>query len=560
MRYSFCAILLLSAVPVAAQAGSLDVTWAPESPIGAGKVTTRIGGSNDSARAIAVQSDGKVLVTGSCYTTNYELCVVRYNANGSLDSGWNGNGAVITPISNFEDGASAIIQQPDGKIVVAGTCYNGYRVFCAVRYNSNGSLDTGWNGTGRVLTSIGGRSSSATATAVALQPDGKVLLAGYCRTASNNDFCSARYHTDGTLDTSWNGTGKAVTPIGRSTDDAHAMALQRDGKVLLAGQCFNGTQNVFCILRYLTDGSLDTSWNATGSVMTPIGSFGSANAIALQGDDKVIVAGECWSGAIGAFCTQRYQSDGTLDTTWNATGKTITPIGTGGVAHDVVVQPDGKLIVAGECFNAATVDFCMIRYNADGTLDTGWGSANPSTAGKVIIPIGSSHDQAFAAILQPDAKLLLAGSCLNTANDPQFCVARLLIDDPVPPTCAVDLDGDMQVYATTDSLMHVRIALGLADAAVTNGIAFPAGATRVTWSAISAYLVGRTLDIDGDQIADAGTDSIIHVRVALGLTGEDVVAGLTFRDNATRKTWPRLHAYLVNECEMMLPPPLHLAR
>jgi uncharacterized delta-60 repeat protein len=557
--YILAAILFLFADAVAAQAGTLDATWASASPLGAGKVMTPIGGSNDSARAIALQSDRKVLVAGACYATAYEaykLCVLRYNANGTLDIDWNGTGTVLTPMGNsFHDHVSAITQQSDGKVLVAGDCYTGNTEFCAVRYHANGTLDTNWNGTGTVRTSIdgGGDRPDARATAMALQPDGKVLLAGSCRGGKNdNDFCALRYHPDGTLDMSWNGTGKVVTPIGASTDAARAMALQRDGKVLLAGRCFNGTENVFCLLRYLANGALDTVWNGTGSVMTPVGNggFASASALALQLDGKVIVAGECRTGTIYAFCALRYHIDGTLDTSWNATGKTITPLGNRPFAHTVVVQRDGKVIVAGDCFIAPTIDFCKVRYHADGTVDSQWGLANSPSAGKVITPIGNSHDLAFAMMQQPDGKVLLAGGCLNSSTGRhEFCVARFLGD-----ACAVDLDGDGQVYATTDSLLHARIALRLADVAVTTGINSPAGATRTTWSAIGAYLVGKTLDIDGDGNPYAAIDSLIHARVALGFIGDSVVAGITFPDHATRKTWAQLRPYLVNACGMTLSP------
>jgi len=535
----------------ASQQGALDPTWARDSPQGPGKVMTSIGGSNDSAHAIALQPDGKVLVTGTCYNGNYEFCVLRYNANGTLDTSWSGTGTVITPMGAFEDGAFAIAVQPDGKVLVAGTCQSAYRVFCAVRYNANGSLDPGWNGTGKVMTQIAGNNGSSNATAMALQPDGKVLLAGYCAGGTNNDdFCALRYQVDGTLDRTWNGTGKVITPIGTSTDDAHAIALQTDGKVLLAGRCFAGTNNEFCVLRYRADGTLDTDWNGTGRVMSPIGSgSASAAAIAVQSDGKVLVAGECWSGTASAFCMLRYQTDGNPDLSWNGSGKTITQIGSGGFASSLAVQRDGKVLVAGECFSGTT-DFCTVRYNADGTLDTTWGAVG---TGKVITPIASSHDQAFAMALQPDGKVLLAGGCINSSNDFVFCAARL-DGDPPPPACAVDLDGDGQVLATTDSLMHNRIALGLADTAVTNGINFPPGAMRTSWSAINAYLVGKTLDIDGDGLTTSAVDSLIHIRVALGITGSAAVSDITFAPTATRKSWPLIRDYLVTQCGMLLTP------
>ena len=182
---------------------------------------------------------------------------------GTLDASWAtlsplGAGKVITPVSGGDDAATAMTLQPDGKVLVAGYCFSGANNdFCVARYLPNGTLDTTWNGTGTVITAIG--SGAEFAAAMALQPDGKVLVAGYCFNGANNDFCAARYLASGTLDTSWNGTGTVITPIGSSDDVATAMTLQPDGKVLVAGRCVNGTNYDFCAARYLANGTLDTS-------------------------------------------------------------------------------------------------------------------------------------------------------------------------------------------------------------------------------------------------------------------------------------------------------------
>ena len=225
---------------------------------------------------------------------------------GTLDTSWKVTGKVITPIGSGEDFAWAMTLQPDGKVLVAGGCFNGTNDdFCAARYLPNGTLDTSWNVTGKVITPIGSGNDSA--NAMTLQPDGKVLVAGYCSNGTNYDFCVARYMPDGTLDTSWNITGKVITPIGSSDDFAYAMTLQPDGKVLVAGGCFNGTNDDFCAARYLPNGTLDTSWNVTGKVITPIGSGNdSANAMTLQPDGKVLLAGVCLGGTNPDFCVARY--------------------------------------------------------------------------------------------------------------------------------------------------------------------------------------------------------------------------------------------------------------
>ncbi len=271
----------------------------------------------------------------------------------------------------------------------------------------------------------------------------------------------------GTLDTTWGGTGKVITDFANNTDTARAIAVQPDGKILLAGVCSVG-QPTLCAIRYDANGAVN--------MKTASGNYGEALAVAVQSDGKILLGGHCGS----ALCVLRFQASGLPDNSW-----------TGGI---VVVNSTGA-----------------------------------------------------AMALQPDGKVLLAGDCLNTTVD--FCVARF-----DAANCAVDLDGDTKVLTTVNSLMHVRIALGLNGAAVTNGINFPVGAPRNDWASISNYLVGKTLDVDGDGLTTAVIDSLIHARVALGLTGNAVTNGITFPANAARKTWPLIRDYLVTQCGMSLAP------
>lgn len=296
--------------------------------------------------------------------------------------------------------------QPDGRVLLAGYCSNGSNNdFCAARYNANGSLDTSWNGTGKVITPIG--SNGDTAKAIALQSDGKVLLAGYCFNGSNFEFCAARYNASGALDTSWNGAGKVITSIDIDSY-ATATTVQPDGKVLLAGYCQNGSNVDFCAARYNANGTLDSSWNGTGKVITPIGSGADrANAIAVQSDGKVLLAGYCFNGSNYDFCVARYNANGTLDTSWNGTG---------------------KVLLAGYCINGSNYDFCVARYNAGGVLDTSWNGT-----GKVVTSIGVAGDLASSIHVQTDDKVLLAGYCSNGSNS-DFCAARYNADGSLDTT------------------------------------------------------------------------------------------------------------------------------
>jgi len=416
------------------------------------------------------------------------LCATfsTHAAPGDLDTaGFGlGFGKVITAIGSGTDGASAVALQPDGKIVAAGSCYNGSNYeFCLARYLASGALDPSFNTTGTVITAIG--ASDDFANALALQPDGKIVVVGSCSNGSNYDFCLARYLANGALDTSFNTTGKVITAIGSGDDNVYAVALQPDGKIVAAGYCNNGSNYDFCLARFLANGALDTSFNTTGKVITAIGASGDyANALALQPDGKIVAAGNCWNGANDVFCLTRYLASGALDTSFNTTGKVMTTIGASNdVANALALQPDGKIVVAGYCSNGSNSDFCLARYLASGALDTSF-----STTGKVITAIGSGNDQASAVALQPDGKIVVAGYCSNGSNS-DFCLARYQGGPFDARNCSMDIDGDNQTFATTDGLIATRVMLGLTGNAVIGGITFASHATRTTWPAIRNYLV-----------------------------------------------------------------------
>jgi uncharacterized delta-60 repeat protein len=405
-RLLLAACLLAALLAPAAQAapGALDASFGT-----GGKVTTAIGGEDDYAYATARQADGKLVAAGSSYTgPDGDFALVRYNPDGSLDTSFNGTGKVTTAIGS-DDEALALALQPDGKLVAAGYADVGgsQYAFALVRYNPDGSLDTSFNGTGKVTTAIG---LSDAARALVLQPDGKLVVAGNSWDGSNNDFALVRYNPDGSLDTSFNGTGKVTTAIGPGADIAYELALQPDGKLVVAGYSWNGANDDLALVRYNTDGSLDTSFNGTGKVTTAIGTgHDDAYALALQPDGRIVAAGRSHNGTRFVFALVRYNTDGSLDTSLKGTGKVTTAIGLGdeGV-RALALQPDGRLVAAGYGWNGSKYVVALARYKPDGTLDTGFNGT-----GKVTTAVGSGGDVADALALQPDGKLVAVGRSYN---------------------------------------------------------------------------------------------------------------------------------------------------
>ncbi len=462
-----------AALAILGQPGTLDATWGSASPLGAGKVATSFGTVDDRATAIVLLPDGKLLITGHCNNgANDDFCALRYLANGTLDINFGGGGKTITSVTSGDDVATSAALQTDGKVLMAGGCS---RNFCALRYLSDGTLDTSFGIGGKVVTPVGAGIDKA--SAILLQPDGRILLTGGCTT----DFCALRYLSNGALDTSFGIGGKVITPMDVGINFARTSALQPDGKVLLAGYC--GTN--FCALRYLANGTLDANFGIGGKVITPVsGVFSGASAIALQPDGGVVLAGDCQYGIDNDICVLRYLADGSLDASFGNFGKLTTPV----AARDdfvggAVLQPDGRIILAGQCYDRISYSFCALRYLSNGTLDSSFGSG-----GTTITQVVSGFSFATAIAIQPDGKVLLAGQCLNGGKS-DFCAIRY---DGGPfgyQNCKPDLDGDGVFLATTDALIYTRVALGITGNAVIGGITFAPNATRNTWPLIRDYLV-----------------------------------------------------------------------
>lgn len=405
------------------QVGSLDLTFDTD-----GKVTTPISTTNlsDNARAVAIQSDGKIVVAGYSFLggADYDFAVVRYNADGTLDTSFDTDGKVTTAISSAdEDQAYAIAIQSDGKIVVAGYTRDiSTYSFAVVRYNSDGSLDNSFDSDGIVVTVIGGIIDVA--YSIAIQSDGKIVVAGYSFQNGNNDFAVVRYNIDGSIDTSFDTDGIVTTPVGSLVDMGYAVAIQSDGKIVVAGHSLISSNNYdFSVVRYNTDGSLDVSFDTDGKVITPIttNSDDKAYSLAIQSDGKIVLAGYSYIGALYSYALTRYNSDGSLDTGFDTDGVTTTSFGgETDIAYSVLVQSDGKILASGYSFNGTDNDFAVACYNSDGSLDPGF-----DTDGIVTIPVGSSVDMGYAAALQADGKIIIAGQSSSGANNDDFAVVRL---------------------------------------------------------------------------------------------------------------------------------------
>jgi uncharacterized delta-60 repeat protein len=359
---------LALAVPAQAQAGALDPTFGT-----GGKVTTDFFRHFDEAAALVVQADGKLVAAGGTARpaaggrTTDDFALARYNPDGTLDRQFGAGGKVTTDFFGDSDGANALVLQADGKLVAAGPAFTGGGSnpdFALARYTPSGHLDKGFGTEGKVTTDFAGNHDIATALVV--QPDGKLVAAGYTlsQSGSASDFVLARYNPDGSLDASF-GTGGKVTTFFGFFAQAFGLVVQADGKLVAAG--FTRGAGDFVLVRYNPDGSLDASFGTGGIVTTFFGS-GEAHALALQADGKLVAAGRAVVGSSFDFALARYNPDGSLDPTFGTGGIVTTDFAANfDEALGLALQADGKLVAAGAATFGPTqddIDFALARYSA----------------------------------------------------------------------------------------------------------------------------------------------------------------------------------------------------
>ncbi|MDZ7858116.1 cadherin domain-containing protein [Sphaerotilus sp.] len=381
-----------------------------------GKVVQDLGGgTSDFTLGMAKQADGKLVTVGYTQAANQELAVQRWNVDGTLDTSFGTGGQFTLAIGLSNDFATAVKVLDDGKLVVAGQTFNGsIFVSALVKLNADGTLDTSFGGGDGVAT--GSNSVSNQSGSLAIQTDGKILLA-----AGNSDFVVQRFNVNGSVDASFGTSGVAAIDLAGSTDLARSIEVQTDGRLVVGGTALNGGQFDFAVVRLLANGSLDTSFNGTGMRLLDIGTNSSdmAYAMALQSNGAIVLTG--WSDASGSttFATVRLTSAGALDTSFNGTGTVTTDIGAGSeLGVTVAVQADGKIVIAGQAGSNGN-DFALVRYTSAGALDTTFNGT-----GRVNTDFGSSSDDRGAALqLLADGQIVLAGTS-NLGGSYNLAIAR----------------------------------------------------------------------------------------------------------------------------------------
>jgi uncharacterized delta-60 repeat protein len=378
-----------------AHPGDLDTTFGS-----GGKKTVNFGGT-DAARAVLVQPNGRVVAAGGGGPAS-SFCVVRLrSANGTLDPTFGSGGKRVVDLGSDDESVYGAALQPDGKIVLAGDSRLQPAV---VRLKANGALDTTFDGDGKKLFSWG---AIGRVTAVVVAPNGKIVLGGFSGPEGGN-IQVARMTAKGALDTTFGAGGIATVDFG-ATEFGAAIARQADGRILVAGQSSAGGA---VIARLRATGVLDTDFGGDGRVTLPGG--GSLSAVLVQPDRNIVVAGNASGSAM--MTVTRLKPDGSLDATFGSAGTTTVAFGSlanplGGAAR----QPDGKIVVAG--YTQDGEDVAVARLNTNGSLDATFGIGGKATVDFGVATFGN------AVALARNGRIVVAGQ--KTGGD-DFGVARLL--------------------------------------------------------------------------------------------------------------------------------------
>jgi uncharacterized delta-60 repeat protein len=511
-----CALFIMTYKAMSAP-GDLDLAFD-----GDGKVTTDFGSASEMGEALALQPDGKIVVVGGGGSPDSNFLVARYHTNGGLDNTFDGDGKVVTDFFGLNDAALAVAIQTDGKIVVGGFARSNATAtdFALARYQNNGMLDTSFGTMGKVTTDFFVNEDEA--HAIIIQPDGKIIAVGYAANTTG-DFALARYQTNGILDNGFGVGGKLTTDFSGRFDFAHSAALQSDGKIVAAGYTFVGESAVdFGLVRYDATGMVDTNFGTMGKVTTDFFGFrDEAHDVALQSDGKIVAAGYTVNNAnetVTTFGLARYHTNGSLDLGFDGDGKVTTNFTNNDRAKGVVIKANGRIVAAGH----SASDFTLARYNTNGSLDNTFG-----TGGKVITDFGFS-DTANDVVLQHGEKIVVAGSTSLTFPPPaqDFAIARYDGSKmPVTLSKPADFDGDgkgdVSVFRPSSGTWYVLLS---SNGAVT-GQQFGVSTDQPV-----------PADYDGDARTDIGvyrngtwyylhsSDNTFHA-VSFGTTGDVPVAG-----------------------------------
>lgn len=378
----------------------------PSFSSGDGVVLTNLNSMGELAYAMTVQSDGKFIVVGEHNNgAQFDVIVARFLASGQLDTSFDANGIVSIDIAGTDETGYGVTVQSDGKIIVVGSHDNGSNNDLLVaRLNTDGSLDNSFGAGGLVTTSVGGGSDIA--YGVSVQSDGKIVVVGTYYSGTSDAIVAVRYLSDGTIDAGFGASGLATFDLSAGEDRANAVAIQSNDRIVIAGHTNNGTDSDIAALRLLTDGSLDNSFGNAGVVSVDVAAgFDSALALNLLSNGDVLLGGYGQVASVSDYAMVKLNSDGSLDSGFNGSGIQTTDIGgSTDRIHSIAVQNDSRIVVGGTSWDGAAFQYSIARYFADGSLDSSFDGD-----GIVTSSLGGIDDEIVGISVDNDGNIYAAG-------------------------------------------------------------------------------------------------------------------------------------------------------
>lgn len=406
------ALAALASAASAGNAGSFDRSFAND-----GRKLTDFFNRIDRASAIAIQSDGRIVVAGRAgrFPEADRLALARYERDGRLDRSFGGDGRRSLPCS----GPAALAVQANGKILVAGSCSD----IAVARLRRNGRLDRTFGRGGIVRTDVGGL---AHANDIAIQTDGRIVVAGETHAAGGgqNYLIVVRYRRPGILDEGFADEGVVKTRFGTPADAlGYGLAIQDDGKLVVSGEVGNN----WIVARLLSDGSLDPSFDEDGVNFSAPKLIGEARDVQIQPDGRIVTAGRDFGASVVRFAVARYLPNGSFDESFGDDGAQHTVFGRRrpADAYSLALQADGKIVVVGRGSDGRDTRIALARYRASGQLDRRFGERGRVTAG--FPQQGRSHDDGGRAVaIQRNGRIVVAGFSQPHRMDDDFAIARFL--------------------------------------------------------------------------------------------------------------------------------------
>jgi uncharacterized delta-60 repeat protein len=463
-------------------AGDLDTTFN-----GTGTVTTPATAfGSDTGKAVAIQTDGKIVVVGDVpggtndINTSTDIAVIRYQANGSIDTSFGVNGVRYITIGTFDRALSVAIDVNGGVIVGGETNDSGGSTdIFLFRLTAAGVADTTFNGNGVIRYDLSNGFNDGVSSVI-VEADRQVVIAGYTTIATGVGsqvrlaMLVQRYNADGTLDTTFGTNGSRVSIIGSDNDVATAITAIGDGRYLVTGNTVSNRVQYTFVTRVAESGVIDTSFGFSGGGASIISIGGTgidyARSIAWMPIGRIVVGGyarvNATTGNHNVFA-MRLDANGLFDTSFNSNGLSVIDLGsTEDEANALVVQRDGRIVLGGSVRAGVAGSFALVRWNVDGTLDSYFGNNG------IRIYSYATDARMFGLALQADQKLVAVGWVGSNIAQRDFALARFLSDRVFPTGDAsqivrlyraYNISADYHFFTTNTAEWQAAVTRGLRD-------------------------------------------------------------------------------------------------